>query len=68
MKGQMGKDEPLFRGSALAVLLVDPTEAAGTDVSASQEFRGPCALGSHHYAFERTEHRGHSRALAGTDT
>lgn len=25
----MGKDEPLFRGSALAVPLVDPAEAVG---------------------------------------
>ena len=36
MKGQTGKDELLFRGSALAVLLV----GVGTDVSASQEFNG----------------------------
>lgn len=55
MKGQTGKDEQLFRGSVPSVLLVDPTEAARTDVSASQEFRGPHVIGSHHFLGDRAQ-------------
>lgn len=64
MKGQMGKDEHLFRVSVPGVPLVDPTEAAGTDVSVSQEFRGPHAIGQPPLCF--LEERAHR--LEQTDT
>lgn len=55
MKGQTGKDEHLFSGSVLGVPLVDLTEAARTDVNASQEFRGPHFIGSHHFLGDRAQ-------------
>lgn len=68
MKGQTGKDEHLFRGFALRVSLVDPTAVGGRDrCECFPGIQGTRAIGSHLYAFWKTEHRSYSRALAGTD-
>lgn len=68
MRGQTGNGEHLFRGCVLGVPFVDPMEAAGTDVSASQEFRGAPVPPAATTVLLEHRAQSYSRALAGTDT